>query len=128
MDKDQLRQLSALNVEIELLQAEIDKIGTVRDSVMGAGGKRGPRVIVEGYDQQKYNRLMRRLKRRLDKAIRLRVNIEDYIDEIDDSMIRVLVWLRFVDNLSWAEIAAKMGGGYTEDQLRKRLERFLRKI
>lgn len=128
MDKDQLRQLSALNVEIDLLQAEIDKIGTVKDSVMGAGGKRGPRVVVEGYDQQKYNRLMRRLKRRLDKAIRLRVNIEDYIDEIDDSMIRVLVRLRFVDNLSWAEIAAKMGGGYTEDQLRKRLERFLRKI
>ena len=128
MDKQKLRQLNALNVEIELLQNEIGKIGTVKDSVMGEMGKRGPRVIIEGYDGKRYDKLMRQLARRLERATRLRDEIENYIDDIEDGFIRVLIRMRFIEGLTWAEIAAKMGPGYTDDQLRKRLERFFSKM
>jgi len=50
--------------------------------------------------------------------------INDFIESIDDSMIRQLVAYRYLNHMSWNDIAANMGYRYTPDQLRKRLERF----
>lgn len=48
-----------------------------------------------------------------------------YIDTIEDSHIRQIMALRYVDGLSWTQVARRMGGGYTADSVRKAHVRFL---
>lgn len=51
-----------------------------------------------------------------------------YIDGIEDSEMRLILTLRYVDGLHWPEVAAKMGPDYSEDGVRKASERFLEKV
>lgn len=55
-----------------------------------------------------YNRLMR------------------YICGIDDSMMRQIIELRYVDCLTWNEVADAIGGNNTEDSVRMAHNRYLR--
>lgn len=50
-----------------------------------------------------------------------------YVANIDDSMIRQIVTLRNLDMLTWRQIAQKIGGGNTEDGVRKAYARYVDK-
>ena len=50
-----------------------------------------------------------------------------YIDSIEDSRLRMIMKLRYVNGLSWRQIAFSIGGGNTEDGVRKVHDRFLKK-
>lgn len=50
-----------------------------------------------------------------------------YIQSVDDSLIRQIISLRFVDGLKWQQVAVSIGGNNNEDSLRMLLNRFLRK-
>lgn len=50
-----------------------------------------------------------------------------YIAEIDDSLVRQIMTLKYVELRSWPEVAAEIGGGNTEDSVRKKTERYLKK-
>lgn len=56
-----------------------------------------------------YNRLMR------------------YIANVEDSYIRQILTFRYVDGFSWIQVALRIGGGNTEDSVRKAHKRFLDK-
>lgn len=49
-----------------------------------------------------------------------------YIASIEDSLIRQIIALRFVDGLSWRQVANHIGGGNTEDSVRKAVNRYLK--
>lgn len=51
--------------------------------------------------------------------------LEKMLADIDDSYMRRIVSLRVIDRLSWAEVAAKMGAGYTVDSIKKSFYRYL---
>jgi hypothetical protein len=51
-----------------------------------------------------------------------------YVAGIDDSMIRQIITLRNLDMLTWRQIAQKIGGGNTEDGVRKAYARFVDKV
>ena len=51
--------------------------------------------------------------------------IEEYINTIDDSLTRQILSLRYVNGLTWEQVAASIGGGNTADSVRKVAERFL---
>lgn len=53
--------------------------------------------------------------------------LEDFINSVEDYHIRSILLHRFVDGLEWNEVAARVGGGNTEDSVRKACDRFLRK-
>lgn len=44
---------------------------------------------------------------------------------IQDTQVRLILLLRYVDGMSWANIAARVGGGNTGDSCRKIADRFL---
>lgn len=70
------------------------------------------RTIIEHKNREaiiEYNRLMR------------------YIAKIDDSFIRQIITMRYVDGKSWANIAVSIGGDNTPDSVRMAHNRFLRK-
>jgi hypothetical protein len=50
----------------------------------------------------------------------------DYINGIDDSCIRQILSLRFINGLSWRQISFSVGGRNTADSVRKACERFLK--
>lgn len=51
-----------------------------------------------------------------------------YIDGIGDSQMRMIMSLRYINGLSWRQVAFSIGGGNTEDSVRKAHDRFLRKF
>lgn len=52
-------------------------------------------------------------------------DVESYIASIDNSYMRRLVSFRVVDGLKWEEVAIKMGGGNSEDSVKKAFYRFV---
>ena len=50
-----------------------------------------------------------------------------YIDSIEDSHIRMIMSLRYINGLSWRQVAFSIGGGNTEDSVRKIHDRYLQK-
>lgn len=50
-----------------------------------------------------------------------------YIATINDTLIRQIISLRFINGLTWRNIAQHIGGGNTESSVRKTMERFFDK-
>ena len=53
--------------------------------------------------------------------------IEEFIAGLKDSRMRRIINLRFIQNLSWNKVADKIGGGNTEDSVKKMFYRFMEK-
>ena len=135
MDKKELSQLHHIIKEIELLKVQINNINqeTVTDSVKGSDPcfpYVGHTIIISGIEIKGYDKKVARLKRRLqsrtDELINRVAELNEYIATIKDSELRQIFALRYLDNLTWREIASKMGdngGGSTE---RKKHDRFLK--
>lgn len=62
------------------------------------------------------------------KYVSERKAIEDYINTIDDYQMRLIMSYRFIDLLTWNQTALLIGGGNTEDSVKKACYRFLRKF
>jgi len=56
-----------------------------------------------------------------------RLEIERYIQTVDDSYMRELLRLRYIDCKSWQGVAMAMGGMNTKDGVRMAVSRFLEK-
>jgi DNA repair ATPase RecN len=137
MTKHELSQLRYLSSEIELLRKQIEDaeyaIEKASDVVSGSNREwpYEPRkfhvegVAVPDYED-KVRRLKRKLERRTEELIDKREELEEYIATIPDSLIRQILTLRYVNGLSWAQVAAHIGGGNTADSVRMAHNRFLR--
>ena len=55
-----------------------------------------------------------------------RDRLEHYIASIDDSNIRRMFTLRFVERMSWDRVSAGMGAGYGVDAVKKTVYRYIR--
>lgn len=52
--------------------------------------------------------------------------INRYIASVDDSLMRQILSLRYINGLSWQQVAMSIGGGNTEDGVRMAHNRYLR--
>ena len=68
-----------------------------------------------------------RIRRQQREYIRERVKIEDYINSVEDYQIRLILLFRFVDLLTWQQVAQRIGGNNTEDSVRKACNRYLKR-
>lgn len=136
MDKEQLKQLRHLKSEIEILKRQIDDIDYVitQDSVRGSLPEYPyieTHFKIEGVDYKAYNRkvkrLQRKLSRRMEELIDLVEETNEYIESIDDSLIRQIIALRYINGLTWEQVAASIGGNNTADSVRMLCDRFLKK-
>lgn len=131
--RDLLRRIRKLDDQI----AKMEETGyTVADSV--ACGKKGKKAIktvkVEGFPHPDYERkraLLRRHKAKLklfeEELLEKQIEVEEYIQSIEDSRIRRIMRYRYLDNLTWQQVANRMGKGYTKDYCRIAHDRFLEK-
>lgn len=142
MDKSILEQYTAMKEEerdllrrIQSLDARILNMETsaiVSDTVTrGRKGRQPLGVVkVEGFpsrDYTKRKRTLRRYKQLLvekdDELLEMQLQVEEYIQSIQDTYIRQIARFRFIDNLTWNQIGKAMH--ITPDSARMALTRFL---
>jgi hypothetical protein len=136
MTKEQLKQIRQLKNEIELLKAQIQEIEhtITTDTVKGSDTSfpySSHSIMIRGIDEDDYNRKVRRYQKRIRKRVHELVELlevtNEYIEGINDSMIRQIIILRYVNGLGWKDVATKLGGNNTADSVRMMLDRYLGK-
>ena len=64
---------------------------------------------------------------RQEQCIREQIEIEKYIQTVEDYQIRLIISYRFIDLLSWQQVACRIGGNNTEDSVKKAFYRYIKK-
>lgn len=129
MTLKELSQLYYLNREIERDQERLEKL-RASASAPGApnydGMPKSPsfenrleRYIAEIVDLEAI------IQAKITQCLHERARLERYIAEIPDSLTRQIFQLRFINGLTWVQIAYSVGGGNTEGGVRKRVYRYL---
>jgi len=116
--KKLLTQYSDLKQEIKDLEKRINKLNNFKvehDKVTGSDSefpyiKRS--FTIEGYniqDLDRLNKLKELLVMRKLKCEEMKLEIEKFISNIPDSRTRRVFQYRYIDNLSWLQIARRIG-------------------
>lgn len=118
--KDFLQQYTDLKAEIKDLENRIRKLEAQaekieRDSVRGSDNLfpyTQRQFHIQGLNVKKQKRI-RRLKKllaeRKDTCEEMKLKIEEFISNIPDSRTRRVFQYRYIDGLSWLQIARKLG-------------------
>ena len=153
MDKTILSEYADMKEEIKDLRRRIaedqKKINQLKQTVVSDSvscGKKGKKPIrtvkIKGFPQMEINRRISLLKRRQAKLqmletdlIEKQLQVEEYIQTIQKSELRTMFRLYYIDNLTWYQVALRMNQifpkrkiKYTDDNCRKRHDRFLEKV
>lgn len=128
----EIEELKKRISRVEEQMIKIENQGTVIDTVTGGiGGIQ--HFKIEGVQSEKLSKLrialmgyQENLLKREIKAMQIVNDIELFISEIDDALMRRIIDLRFIERLSWQEVADRIGGN-TEDSVRMQFERFIQK-
>lgn len=112
---------------------KIEEEGNVIDTVSGGNGGI-QHFKIEGFPYPEYSRKKSLLYARKATLANLELElletlnqVEEFIASVDDSRMRRIIMLRFIDNLSWNKVANHIGGGNTEDSVKKSFYRFMEK-
>lgn len=141
ISKEILIQYADLQQEISELQARKIKLekqfktfldgGTVTDMVTGGSGGI-QHFKIEGFPIVAYEKARNALSKNIQKIedkytelLELQNDVEEYIESIDDSRMRRIIRMRFLDKMTWNQVANNIGGNNTEDSIRMAFNRFL---
>lgn len=133
---DLQEEIKEVRQRIEKTERQIERIEnekTVCDKVMGgAGGLQSFKI--EGFPYPEYSRKKTLLYSRKATLTELEMElletlnkVEEFIASVNDSRMRRIINLRFIEGLSWNKVADHIGGGNTEDGIRKAFARFMEK-
>lgn len=146
VSKEILIQYTDLQQEIKYLSKKIDDLKNERikheakkkHDMVRASSKEFPyvehNVHIEGltsasemFLNSKINTEIRKLESRYENLLHVTNDVLDFIESIDDSHMRMIITYRIIENYSWGQVADAMGGGNTEDSVRKAFVRFIEK-
>ena len=144
MTKKELSQLYHLNREIEQQKDELARLELksknyiLHDTVKGSSAEFpytqhtiGLYGVVDDVKTRAYSDEIADLKQlirlNIEKCMIERNRLERYIVTVDDSLVRQILRLRYINGLTWVAVAMHIGGGNTEDGVRKAHDRFLAK-
>ena len=128
MNKRELGQLYYLNREIEqdkLRLLELEAVATdvtVRITGLLHGTDLADKTALAAEIADLRNEIEIKIKLTIAQYNRLM----RYIHDVEDSFMRQVLMLRHVDGLSWGKVAICVGGGNTEEGVRKAYSRFFR--
>ena len=110
-DKQRLDELRAAATDTSAKITGLPHVGSIADKTALAAEIADTVSIIEAKQQMcvaEYNRLCR------------------YIASIDDSLMRQIISLRFINGLSWRQVAYHVGGNNTEESVRQAFSRFMK--
>lgn len=127
MTKKELSQLNYLNAEIWKLKGRLAQMRAAStNTVAHISGLPHVRCVTDKtaiavdiiYLSEKIECMISESIKEYDRLMR-------YINSVDDSLMRQILTHRFVDGLNYYQVAMHMGGGNTEDSVKKACYRFL---
>lgn len=127
MNKERLKKLRSLIKEAEHLKIEIEDIrfqpreklaDTAKDYRTGYPHT----IVIEGYGDNRYAELKRRLYEKLGRIQAERWELENWLDAVDDPEARDILRLQYVNGLTIEEIAVELG--YSVATINRRLSAF----
>lgn len=142
MDKQILKQIPDIRKEIQDLEKEIAAIkrridvlkkNEVCDTVTGSRADLtvGP-IKIRGHPDREFGVRMGDLQKKKDlmekkktELAKIENDAEEYIQSIPQSGMRRLMRYRYMDGLSWQQVAARMGSKHSSESCRKRVKRFM---
>lgn len=143
---DMKEEVKDLRRRIEADKRAIDRLDkmTVADTVTcGKKGKRALKVVkTEGFPAVEYERRKALLRRRIAKLemmetdfLEEQIKVEEYIEQIPKSELRVMFRLYFLDDLSYPKVALKMNDIYphrkiafSDENVKKRMQRYFQSV
>lgn len=153
MDKSILSEYADMKEEIKDLrrrisedQKRIDQLKRtiVSDSVTcGKKGKKPIRTVkIKGFPQVEINRRIALMKKQQAKLqmletdlIEKQLQVEEYIQTIQKSELRIMFRLYFIDDLSYPKVAMRMNQiypkrkiKYTDENVKKRIQRYFENV
>lgn len=137
MNKEELKQLRYIKSEIESIKKQLSDLDyTVATDKVRGSSSHFPYVqrsfTITGVDFLEYKRKAERLRRKLNKRIKELIDLvektNEFIEDIDDSLIRQVISLRYINGLTWEDVANSIGGNNTADSVRMVCNRFLDKL
>lgn len=117
------QEIEALEAKMERLEAQAD-VSAQRLDGMPHGTERQSAVERLSVDRAELRTTLARLSVEL---MNERLRLEQYIASIDDSQTRLIMSLRFVDRLTWSEVAYMLGDEYTADAVKKVCYRYIKR-
>ncbi|NFD28808.1 RNA polymerase subunit sigma-24 [Clostridium botulinum] len=137
MNKEELKQLRYIKSEIESIKKQLSDLDyTVATDKVRGSSSYFPYVqrsfTIEGVDYEEYNRktirLRKKLSRRISELMDLMEETNEFIEAIEDSLTRQIISLRYINGLTWEDVANSIGGNNTADSVRMLCNRFLDKL
>lgn len=128
MNKKELSQLYYLNREIEEQQRRLRELEELATSctahITGMPHGSGVADKICKYAAEIAD-LRGLLDLNLKKCFYELNRLNRYISSIEDSQMRMILSLRYINGLSWRQIAFSIGGGNTENSVRMQHSRFI---
>ena len=111
MDRQRLKELEALATSLTVNMDGMPHASGYGDKIAGC--------VAEIVDLQAI------IAAKQQQCLYERNRLERYIASVPDSLTRQILTLRFVDGKSWAAVAMTIGGGNTEDGVKKICYRYV---
>lgn len=143
---DMKEEIKDLRRRIEQNKKELSRLNgqVVMDSVScGKKGKKplgtvkitGRPVTAISRKESLLNKRICRLEELEEELLELTIQVDEYIEAIEKSELRIIFRLYYIDDLTWYQVALRMNQNfpkrkvkYTEDNCRMRHNRFLEKL
>lgn len=128
MTINDLEEYRILKIEIKELMEELQEILNCTigsPALSGMPISKGSTISTVEKTAQKRLKLQTILSEKLDKRLEKQIEIEDFLDTIEDIDVRLIIRYRFIQGLDWQEIGEKMHFERTTPyyKLKKYLER-----
>lgn len=116
MTRHILKQLSDIRKEI-------------RDLGQAAGRVERKIEVLKGKEDNEKSEYLQKRKELMEKKrtelLKLENEAEEYIQSIEDSCLCRIIRYKYLYDLSWKQVAARMGHKYSAESCRKKVERFM---
>lgn len=128
LTKDELRQIFYINREIAMWQRELDKLrctSLVKSPIISDMPRGGSTRGMDDYaiDLAEHETIIAGLLAKLQVK---RKRIMEFISGIDDSILKQIIFYRHISCMTWNEVARMIGGGNTENSVKKIYQRYFR--
>lgn len=138
MTRERLSRLQAIQREIDVVKREINNTTAagapyVTDKVTGSSSSY-PYIKksfkISGYDLDSYyaklDRLNKKLTAKLNELMDERDELINFINTIDDPVLRMILMLKYVKGYTWNQIGREIG--YSARSVRLRHAKFVKKL
>lgn len=132
MTQKELKQLYYLNKEIEMWRKALNNLENMSyiqvQQITGVpsahnNGDRTGNIAVKKTDEER--EIEAKIAELKEKACKEAAKIINYIESVDDTLVRQVMYHRHVLCFKWGQVAKAIGGGNTGDGLRMMYKRYI---